>query len=124
RDVEGVSDVLRGTKADDPSKIGKFGIGFKSVFAFTSSPEIHSGDEHFQIRNYIRTYGVQPVAVARDETLIIFPFDHSSFIPEDAQNQIAARLAHLDPRTLLFLRCLRRLDYAIEGQTTGSYTRE
>lgn len=46
-DVKAITDVLRGTKKDDPTKIGKFGIGFKSVFAFTSSPEIHSGSEHF-----------------------------------------------------------------------------
>ena len=37
-DVRGVSDVLRGTKKEDVSQIGKFGIGFKSVYASYSIP--------------------------------------------------------------------------------------
>src|SRR5690554_3995007 len=53
-DVIGISDILRGTKGNDPAQIGKFGIGFKSVYAFTSTPEVHSGDEHFRIERYIR----------------------------------------------------------------------
>jgi HSP90 family molecular chaperone len=53
-DVKGISDILRGTKTLDKKQIGKFGIGFKSVYAFTESPEIHSGDEHFVIERYIR----------------------------------------------------------------------
>jgi hypothetical protein len=52
-DVIGISDLLMGTKAADDATIGRFGIGFKSVYAFTASPEIHSGREHFFIERYI-----------------------------------------------------------------------
>src|SRR5689334_7125093 len=48
-DVRAITDILKGTKRDDQEQIGRFGIGFKSVYAFTASPEIHSGDEHFRI---------------------------------------------------------------------------
>lgn len=53
QDVRGVCGVGEGTKAEDLTKIGKFGIGFKSVYAYTTSPEIHSGDEHFRICDYV-----------------------------------------------------------------------
>jgi HSP90 family molecular chaperone len=53
-DVRGVCGVGEGTKAEDLTQIGKFGIGFKSVYAYTSTPEVHSGDESFRIENYVR----------------------------------------------------------------------
>ncbi|MCH7831938.1 MAG: hypothetical protein IIC55_03605 [Proteobacteria bacterium] len=38
--------------------IGRFGIGFKSVYAFTDCPEIHSGDEHFAIESFVWPKGI------------------------------------------------------------------
>ncbi len=34
KDIEGITDVGEGTKADDDEKIGRFGVGFKAVFAY------------------------------------------------------------------------------------------
>src|SRR5690242_18846226 len=45
-DVRGICGVLKSPKADDLTKIGKFGIGFKSVYAYTKTPHIHSADEN------------------------------------------------------------------------------
>ncbi len=56
-DVRGVCGIAQSTK--DQHSIGRFGIGFKSVYTFTDRPEIHSGDEDFAVENY-----VQPKAVA------------------------------------------------------------
>ena len=53
-DVRGVCGVGEGTKVEDMTQIGKFGIGFKSVYAYTEIPEIHSGGEGFRIENYVR----------------------------------------------------------------------
>lgn len=53
KDVIAICNVGEGTKANDSSKIGKFGIGFKSVYSYTDAPEIHSGTEHFKINNYV-----------------------------------------------------------------------
>ncbi len=44
--------------------IGKFGIGFKSVYAYTKSPRVYSGDEAFGIESYVRPFAVPPVALA------------------------------------------------------------
>jgi len=64
-DVKGISDVLKGTKIEDISQIGKFGIGFKSVYAFTATPIIHSGDEHFIIERYIRPKATNTSVMSR-----------------------------------------------------------
>lgn len=124
-DVKAITDVLRGTKKDDPTKIGKFGIGFKSVFAFTSSPEIHSGSEHFRIEHYIRPGRIAPVSLEADETRMLFPFDHASLKSDEAHALIADHLSVLDLRALLFLRSIGTLDYEIESVgTIGTYDRQ
>lgn len=53
-DVRGVSSMLMGTKdRDDAQTIGRFGMGFKSVFKYTYQPEIYSDNEAFKITNYL-----------------------------------------------------------------------
>ena len=106
-DVRGVCGVGQSGKAGDLTSIGKFGIGFKSVYAYTRTPRIHSGDEHFRIENFVRPAAETPVAVA--ETLFVFPFDHDAVPAEVATREIAAALNALKPRILLFLRNIDRL---------------
>ncbi len=106
-DVRGVCGVGKSAKAGDLTAIGKFGIGFKSVYAYTRSPRIHSSDEHFRIENYVRPVAVEPLPVAG--TLFVFPFDHDTVPAADAVREIAAALSALAPRVLLFLENVERL---------------
>ena len=41
-DIKSITSVGHSSKLDDVSSIGKFGIGFKAVFAYTDAPEIYS----------------------------------------------------------------------------------
>ena len=122
-DVRGICDLAKGTKRDDITKIGKFGIGFKSVFAHTRSPEIHSAGEHFSIRNY-----VQPEAAASRAselgTLFVFPFNRQDRTQNDSYDAIARRLRDLGIRTLLFLKNIERIEYEIDGCESGVYLRQ
>jgi hypothetical protein len=107
-DVRGVCGVGQSGKSGDLTAIGKFGIGFKSVYAYTRSPRIHSGDEHFKIENYVRPFPVQP-RPDRSGTLFVFPFDHDTVPAAIAAPEIAAALTAIRPRILLFLRSIERL---------------
>jgi hypothetical protein len=111
-DVRGVCGVGKSAKSGDLTAIGKFGIGFKSVYAYTRSPRVHSGDEHFGIENYVRPFAVEPPAVPSAGTLFVFPFDHDTVPAAEAASEIAAALAALQPRILLFLRSITRLRVA------------
>lgn len=54
KDVRGVSSMLMGTKDKNSGQtIGRFGMGFKSVFKYTYQPEIYSDYEAFRIENYL-----------------------------------------------------------------------
>jgi hypothetical protein len=127
-DVRAISDVLRGTKKADEKQIGKFGIGFKSVYAFTSTPEIHSGEEHFLIERYIRPHVVEPRELLEGETLFIFPFNHQLESAEKIFRLISDRLRSLQPRTIIFLRYIDEISWSIEDKagkgTSGNYRRE
>uniref|UniRef100_A0A7V4G6H8 Sacsin/Nov domain-containing protein n=1 Tax=Desulfobacca acetoxidans TaxID=60893 RepID=A0A7V4G6H8_9BACT len=125
QDVRGVCGVGEGTKAEDLTQIGKFGIGFKSVYAYTLTPEIHSGDEHFRIEHYVRPFAADPLEPGSNwTTLFILPFDRNDSGAEEAFKDIAARLINLGVRTLLFLRNIKQIEWAISGGPTGCYLRE
>jgi len=124
-DVRAISDVLRGTKNERLDQIGTFGIGFKSVYAFTRSPEVHSGDEHFVIEHFIRPRAVKPRPLEDEQqTLFYFPFDHPEFDAESAFELIQARLKSLGPRSLLFLHHVKNLLWVVEDAGDGIYMRE
>ena len=106
-DVRGVCGVGKSAKAGDLTAIGKFGIGFKSVYAYTKTPRVHSGDEHFRIENYVRPYPEEPGPAAG--TLFVFPFDHDGVPAAVAAREIGAAVAAIQPRLLLFLRSAGRL---------------
>ncbi len=106
-DVRGLCGVGKSGKSADLTAIGKFGIGFKSVYAYTRSPRVHSAGEHFRIENYVRPFPVEPLPVAG--TLFVFPFDHDTVPAAVAVREIAAALTAIQPRILLFLRSIGRL---------------
>jgi hypothetical protein len=112
-DVRGVSGVGQSAKSGDLTTIGQFGIGFKSVYAYTKTPRVHSGAEHFRIDHYVRPSGVDPTADPVDgdspETRFVFPFDLDTVPAATAVREIAAALDRIEPETLLFLRNISRL---------------
>ena len=81
----------------DLTAIGKFGIGFKSVYAYTRTPRIYSAAEHFAIESYVRPVPVAPLPVPSAETLFVFPFDHDTVPAATAVREISAALTALRP---------------------------
>lgn len=122
-DVKAISDVLKGTKTDDEQQIGRFGIGFKSVYAFTSTPEIHSGTEHFLLTEFIKIEEVSERKIAEGETLFIFPFNHHKESPEKTYRAIREKFLDLDATTILFLRNLSKISWFTEDGQKGSISK-
>lgn len=125
KDVRGICGVGEGTKTEDLTQIGKFGIGFKSVYAYTSTPEVHSGHESFRIENYVRPYAVHPRDIGDSwTTLFAFPFNKEDVEPEIACMEISGRLRKLSARTLLFLRNTKEIEYKLPDGMDGVYLRD
>ena len=125
KDVRGICGVGEGTKVEDLTQIGKFGIGFKSVYAYTRTPEIHSGDESFKIENYVRPYAIEKRNMDDSwTTLFVFPFNKEEVEPATACREISTRLRKLSARTLLFLRKINKIEYILPDGMSGVYRRD
>ncbi|WP_324750339.1 hypothetical protein SH591_02245 [Sphingomonas sp. LY54] len=117
-DVRGICGIDESTK--DITAIGRFGIGFKSVYAVTERPEVHSGDEAFVILDYVLPEAVPACARESEETVILLPLKVEETGPFD---EIAAGLAALGPEALLFLKHVDKVVWSVEGGGSGNYER-
>lgn len=117
-DVRGVCGIAESTK--DKFSIGRFGIGFKSVYTFTDRPEIHSGDEGFVVENYVQPRRADHRERGADETLIVLPLKSED---ETARQEITKGFQHLGPSALLFLRHIDEINWSVQGGAAGVYLR-
>lgn len=117
-DVRSVCDIAESTKSE--SSIGRFGLGFKSVYTVTDLPEIHSGDEDFAIENYVFPKQLPRSARAPDETQIVLPLRSGD---ANAVHDIAAGLRQLGPGALLFLRHIEDISWVAHNGASGFYLR-
>lgn len=118
-DVRGVCGIDESTK--DITSIGRFGIGFKSVYSFTKRPEIHSGDDAFAIETYVWPVAAAPYPRTDDQTKIVLPLDTND---EEAQPEIIDGLQTLGARTLLFLRNVKEISWTVRDGASGLYLRD
>jgi hypothetical protein len=122
-DVKSITGLHDSTKANAQDKIGKFGVGFKSVFVYTQAPSIRSGDFAFRIIQLILPEQIAADTSLGGRTRFEFPFDNPKKPPKDAYTEIAAGLRELDEKTLLFLSHLRSVKWRIGTDTIGEVLR-
>ncbi len=120
-DVEAITSIGFSTKKDDHTSIGKFGIGFKAVFAYSATPEIESGEFHFRIRDMVvpDTSNLFPASLGEGKTRFIFPFDNPKKSSENARAEIEKNLRQLNENTLLFLSNIHKIEYHLSDSTKG-----
>ncbi|MGB3764590.1 MAG: hypothetical protein WA966_15355, partial [Ornithinimicrobium sp.] len=101
-DIASITSIGQSTKADDAVAIGKFGVGFKAVFAYTQRPVIHSGNNSFAI---VDLFVPTPVDQERQpgRTTFWFPFDRPDKPTQLACEQVERALREISQSTLLFL---------------------
>ncbi|MEZ5552882.1 MAG: DUF3883 domain-containing protein [Pseudomonadales bacterium] len=117
-DVRGICGIAESTK--DKLSIGRFGIGFKSVYTFTDRPEIHSGEEDFVVENYVLPKRADRKDRDAEETLIILPLKSEDVT---AKQEISKGLQRLGPNALLFLRHIDEISWSVRGGPSGVYLR-
>ncbi len=102
-DIDSITGIGQSTKADDATSIGKFGIGFKAVFAYTQTPVISSGEYSFAIHDLFIPVPVPGHADA-GWTTFWFPFDRADKQAGRAVKEVASALREISGTTLLFLK--------------------
>lgn len=119
--INAITSIGASSKKDENYKIGKFGIGFKSVFQYTQTPYIYDENVAFRIRDLIvpelLDESSHPMR-QKGETLFYFPFNHEKKTAEIAHDEIQSRLEVLR-FPLLFLNNL--VDIRWETDLTSGF---
>lgn len=113
-DINAITSIANSNKTG--ASIGKFGVGFKAVFQYTSTPHIYDPNFRFKIERFIVPILLDSDFPGRrpDETLFVFPFDHQERDAEEAYNDISDKLKNLS-YPLLFLTNLKGIEFEFES---------
>lgn len=128
KDLEGICSINKGVKSDDYTKIGKFGIGFKSVFVYTESPQIYSGNYSFEIHELILPRKIEKrMDINAGCTVFVLPFNAKK-TSSIARERISKKLNRLHEEAILFLNNIKKINtiigddaHTIEKVTLNKY---
>ncbi len=122
-DIQSITDIGEGTKADDEERIGRFGIGFKAVFAYTETPRVWSPSYAFEIREMVLPWEIPSNPDLVDRTRFEFPFNSSKKPPSQAFLEVQAGLRDIADNTLLFLSNIEEIQWSMTGREEGRLLR-
>ena len=122
-DVRAITGIHNSTKTKASDQIGKFGVGFKSVFVYTLSPTIYSADFSFRITRLVMPEPVAADPLTGNKTRFWLPFNNPNKSWHDAFNEIKTGLNELAETTLLFLSHIEAIKWQVADETTGEIVR-
>lgn len=122
--INSITSIAHSTKSE--AEIGKFGIGFKSVFQYTNTPHIYDKPFKFKIERFIVPVLLKDDHPERkqDETLFYFPFNLESKTKGKAYEEIGTRLKGLNNPSL-FLRHIEKITWNMsDNESCGTYSKK
>ncbi len=123
-DLRSICAIAASNKKKSDEQIGTFGIGFKSVYAYTKSPEIYSSDKCFSIKNYVFPSRIEKRQdVKADETLFVIHFNNEKVGPQKAFSEIQEKLKQLGLITLLFTKNINVINCRV-GDSHWAYSKK
>ena len=133
-DVRSICRIARSTKSNDSDidTIGRFGLGFKSVYAVTDRPMIHSGPEDFAIVGFVKPEPCEPLTDRKDdETVIVIPRVSAGSDTRRSHerrrnwDRVASSMEEmLSPENLIFLRHIESVRWTDATGATTTCRRE
>ncbi len=120
--INAITSIGNSTKIDE-QKIGKFGIGFKAVFAYSATPHIYDDNFNFKLENYIVPNAIENSNPRRKkgETLFYFPFNLKTKSKEEAFTEIEEKLESLF-QPILFLSNIQKVKW-VSTSKNGEYSK-
>ena len=124
-DVDSITNIAKSTKRENYVQAGKFGIGFKSVYAFTDTPSIYCDTVCFRIDQLLLPVQIEDLKNRESGwTEFRFPFDSPKITANDARKKIRQGLVEIESTTLLFLNNINQLNYKLDDGSLYSVKKE
>jgi hypothetical protein len=120
-DINAITSIARSNKIDE-STIGKFGIGFKSIYQYSNNPHIYDVNFKFKIEQFIVPVllDVDLAYREKEETTFYFPFDRKEPDAKKSYDEILKKLKNLN-YPLIFLSNLNEIHWKTDGEH-GKYS--
>ncbi len=122
-DLEAITNIGQKTKKGLVNKIGRFGIGFRSVFEYTQTPHIWSPSYSFKIVDYALPVLLDTKEELAEKTRFEIPFNNPLKDVQNAFTEISIGLQELSDISLLFLNFLASISWKIDNGSSGELRR-
>ncbi len=122
-DIRAITNIGEGTKADNDDQIGRFGIGFKAVFAYTETPRIWSTNYAFEISEMVLPSALPPNPDLSQRTRFEFPLNSAKKPQAQAFSEIRDGLEEISDNTLLFLSHIEEIQWKVDRGREGRLLR-
>jgi hypothetical protein len=111
-DIEGLVYIGHSPKKDS---IGKFGMGFKSIFSISKMPEVYSGSFAFR---FIEPLNVEKIYVEKktNGAKFIVPFFEEFHPIDKTYSMLKDEIRGIDPKILLFLDNISNIELNVNNQ--------
>ena len=122
-DLRCITNYGRSAKYEQKDKIGRFGIGFKSVFACTETPKIYSDTVAFEIVDRIVPRAIprpaSSVRLSKWETVIELPFNGTMKTGDAVRGEIRLALAGVSVMSVLHLENIESIEWRTDDGDSG-----
>jgi len=118
KDAKSISKIGVSEKFEKAA-IGKFGIGFKSVFKYAERAEIHSGNLHFALEDYVKIINnIPPLKNDKNSNFTTqFRISFSTVSQKEAFKETKDILDSFSENSILFLDSLQKIEVQLPGFT-------
>jgi hypothetical protein len=117
-DIISITGIGNSTKGKSNQSIGKFGVGFKAVFAITKTPKIWSNTYNFKIENLTVPYKIDPLELGEWSTIFELEFASDKYDADEIHQRVIREADSLDIQTILFMRQIRQLEILTDNKRT------
>jgi len=127
-DIRSITGIADSAKAENPNTskdptIGRFGMGFKSVFKICESPKIYSDTYCFEINNLYVPRSIEKNKEFECGTHFVLHFKSEERSVQETYNLLYKAIIELKSDTILFLRNIDEIKWEIPGKQ-GSYKKD
>ena len=127
KDLDDITNYFKSAKYEQEDKIGRFGIGFKSVFGCTETPRIYSDTVAFEIVDRIVPRSIPrpacSIRLTNRQTVIELPFNGKMKTADEARKEIRLGLEQMSVMSVLHLECIKAIKWRTDAGESGSLIR-